>query len=275
MKTTLVNDGRLEVIPIGVGSMLSNTHFNTNYLIVKGDTHILVDCGRTAPEALRTLGISLTDIVNILPTHAHDDHIGGIGSVAAANRYIGQTRLGKPKLTMIAASHFAHSLWHESLKGNLAHNEQVGADHHDLEFHDWFNLVTPEVMSYEYRETSRIKFGGIEIRLFRTKHFPDSVETWRESHWSIGMLIDEKVFISGDTRFDPELISLYAPKASIIFHDCAFWNDPVHTPISDLRTLAPDIKRKMHLIHYGDNFAEQDISGFAGLAEQGKQYVIE
>lgn len=272
MKTTLMNDGRLEVIPIGVGSMLARTHFNTNYLIVKGSTHILVDCGRTAPEALSALGIALTDITTILPTHAHDDHVGGIGSLATANRYIGQ-HLHRPKLTMIAASHFAHALWHESLKGNLAHNE-CGVEHHGLEFHDWFNLVAPEVMSYEYRETSELTYGGIHIRLFRTMHVPSGAGSWLDSHWSVGMLIDGKVFISGDTRFDRELIDLYAPRAELIFHDCAFHNDPVHASIAELRTLPEETKKKMLLIHYGDNYAEQDIAGFAGLAEQGKSYVV-
>ena len=273
MKTSLNNDGKLEVIPIGVGSMLSKIHFNTNYLIVKGSTHILIDCGRTAPEALTALGIELTDIVNILPTHAHDDHVGGIGTLAIANRYIG-IPAGRPKLNLIAASHFAHSLWHESLKGNLAHNECVGVDKNDLEFHDWFNLIAPEVVSPEFREVSIVNFAGIEIKLFRTMHFPGNASGWRDSCWSVGMLIDGKVFISGDTRFDYDLIKTYATGAQLIFHDCAFGNDKVHASIGELHALPASVRAKMHLIHYGDSFATEDVSGFAGLAEQGKHYVF-
>ena len=53
MKTTAVidrpnilkNDGKLEVFFIGVGSAFALKHNQTNFLIIKGDKHILVDFG--------------------------------------------------------------------------------------------------------------------------------------------------------------------------------------------------------------------------------------
>lgn len=276
-KFSLKNDGNLVVMPIGVGSMLASDHYNTNYLVVKGDTHILIDCGRTAPEALRAVGIPITDVTNILPTHAHDDHVGGIGTLAVSNRYVGRPVMSKPKITLIAPRCFLGPLWTGTLQGNLSMNE-FGRDGHGLGFSDWFNLVEPYVVSdpfMEYRETYVLDFGDIELQIFRTMHIPDTAHDWRDSAWSTGVLIDKKVFISGDTRFDRELIETYAAQSEVIFHDAALFNDPVHASIEELRTLPAPIKAKMHLVHYGDKWAENDIKGFAGWAKQGVRYVME
>lgn len=85
---------------------------------------------------------------------------------------------------------------------------------------------------------------------------------------------DGHVFISCDTRFDRELIDLYAERSSIMFHDCQFFKGGVHASLEELKTLPPKIKEKMYLMHYGDNWEIQDISEFAGLAQQGVIYTL-
>lgn len=269
----LTNDGTLEIVPIGVGAMLSSNFYNTNYLIIKGSTHVLVDAGFTVLSALRALGLKPTDIENILPTHEHPDHIGGIGSLAVANRYQGIT-LGKQKLKLLAPRDFAGRLWEDNLKGGLSCNEKDKKGK-PLQAGDWFNLVSPEIISFEHRETAEYSFGGINIRTFRVMHVPSNAESWRDSAWGIGLLIDDRVFISGDTRFDRELIETYAPQSEFMFHDVAFWGDPVHASIKELRTLPAEIKQKMSLIHLGDKAPSEDVSGFVGLTKQSVRYVFD
>lgn len=272
----LINDGKLEIVPIGVGSMLAVRRFNTNFLLVKGDTHLLIDCGRTAPEALASIGVAKEDVTNILPTHAHDDHVGGIGTLAIANRYVGRARMGKPKITLIAPSCFAITLWEDTLKGNLRINDPMNGPHAP-EFSDWFELVEPKMVTgsrVELRETYFLNFKGIALQVFRTMHVPATAESWSDSAWSTGVLIDNKVFISGDSRFDPELIRSYASEADLVFHDAALFKDPVHASIEELHTLPADIRSKIHPIHYGDNWVEHSDEGFAGWAEQGVRYVM-
>lgn len=274
---SLKNDGKLEVVPIGVGSMLSRKNWNTNFLIVKGETHLLIDFGRTGPEALAAIGVPIASIVNVLPTHTHDDHIGGIGTLAIANRYI--TRLmqsGAPKINIIAPKSFAGELW-SALSGNLSINDPSTMDG-DENFSKWFDLTSPEMISdplMEYRETYFVEFGGLELQIFRTMHVPGDASSWRDSSWSTGVLIDHKVLITGDTRFDEEMIATYSPQAKVIFHDTALFNDPVHASIDSLRKLPSEVKEKMHLVHYGDNWVEHSDDGFAGWAKQGARYVID
>jgi ribonuclease BN (tRNA processing enzyme) len=265
----LINDGKLEVVPLGVGSMLSTNFYNTNYLIIKGDTHVLVDAGFTTTNALRAVGLKAADIKVVLPTHQHDDHVGGIGCLAIANRYI-----GKQKLTLLAPRDFAGKLWEENLRGGLAKNER-DANGKDLEANDWFKLVCPQIVSFEHRETAVYEFGGISIRTFRVMHVPADAKSWRDSAWGIGLLVDERVFISGDTRFDEELLDTYAPQSEFMFHDVTFTGDPVHASLEELRTLPSKVKQKMSLVHFGDNAPSYDVSEFSGLTKQGARYVFD
>ena len=86
-----------------------------------------------------------------------------------------------------------------------------------------------------------------------------------------GVMIDNRVFVSCDTKFDPELIDYYS-YAERMFHDVQFFPGAVHAPLQDLRGIPPEVKVKMDLIHYADSWRDQDVNGFAGWAEQGVIY---
>ena len=97
---------------------------------------------------------------------------------------------------------------------------------------------------------------------------------WTASFVSYGLFVDGHVFISMDTRFDKELLDMYADKSSVMFHDVQFFPGAVHAPLEDLKTLPVEWKAKTHLIHYADNWADQNIMGFAGFAQEGVRYVF-
>jgi ribonuclease BN (tRNA processing enzyme) len=86
-KLELTNRGALSLFFIGVGSAFSKKHNQTNLLIIKGKDHVLVDLGTKGPQALYDLGLSVTQIKNILITHSHADHIGGLEEIALMGRY--------------------------------------------------------------------------------------------------------------------------------------------------------------------------------------------
>jgi ribonuclease BN (tRNA processing enzyme) len=80
-KLKLTNDGRLEVFFVGVGSAFTKRQYQTNLLLVKGNDHLLIDCGTKCTQALYELGLPITDVRNFLITHSHADHIGGLEEV--------------------------------------------------------------------------------------------------------------------------------------------------------------------------------------------------
>jgi ribonuclease BN (tRNA processing enzyme) len=269
----LKNDGQLQVFFLGVGSAFAQKHNQLNLLLIKGDTHILVDFGMTGPRALaETAGLKPTDIDLILPTHSHADHIGGIECLALMNRYVGQRFMGKPKTKMIINEEYQRVLWTHSLQGGLEWNEKDNDTSQKLDFSGFFDVVRPKWKTLQPREIYEIDHGGIKLEMFRTNHIPEQASGWEASFISYGLFVDDHVFISMDTKFDQELIDMYADKSSVMFHDVQFFPGAVHAYLEELKTLPEEIKKKMHLMHYADNYDEQDISDFAGWTQQGAVY---
>ena len=62
-----------------------------------------------------------------------------------------------------------------------------------------------------------------------------------------------------------------------IFHDCQFYAGGVHASYQDLLNFPVDIRKKMYLTHYGDNYNEYDVKKdfFGDLTKQGHYYFFE
>jgi len=257
---------------LGVGSAFAAKNHQTNFIIHGTKSDVFVDFGMTGPRAIADKGIQPIDIECILPTHSHADHVGGIEMLALMNRYVGQEFLGKPKLKMIIEQNYQRILWDYTLRGGLEYNEE-NDQMKKLNFEDFFDVIRPKWKQHEPREIFEVEYQGINIEIFRTKHIPEQSADWESSFISFGIYLpDEKIFVSGDTRFDPELIEMYAHKSKIMFHDVQFFPGAVHAPLADLKMLDKSIKDKMYLIHYSDDFDKQDISDFAGWASPETKY---
>ena len=274
-KLSLTNDGNLEVFFIGTGSAFAKTHYQTNFLIIKGDKHVLIDFGTTGPVALEaTTGLEVPDIEVFLPTHSHCDHIGGVEYLALMNRYVGIKYLNKPKLTMLINEPYEKVLWEMSLRGGMEWNE-VNGEGKRLGFDDFFDVVRPTLKITEPREIWEVNYGDIHIELFRTNHIPEQAPSSEEAFITFGLYIDNRIFISGDTKFDQELIDMYAHRSEWMFHDTQIHPNPVHACLPELKTLPATITKKMFLVHYPDTAQTNPIDEFAGWAQQGIRYIFD
>ncbi|MGL4370644.1 MAG: MBL fold metallo-hydrolase, partial [Spirochaetota bacterium] len=103
---SLNNDGALSLFFVGVGSAFTKRNYQTNLLIVKGDDHLLIDCGTKCSQAFYELGLPVTEIRNFLLTHSHADHIGGMEEVALLGKYA-----AKKKPNIIINETYQHILW--------------------------------------------------------------------------------------------------------------------------------------------------------------------
>jgi len=266
-KLSLVNDGELELFFIGTGSAFTKRQYQTNLLIIKGKDHLLIDCGTKCPQALSELGLPVTEIRNFLITHSHADHIGGLEEVSLMGRYF-----TKQKPNMVITETYQHILWDMSMRGGCEYNEEDAGD--VLHFKDFWDIIRPQWLPDYNRETYGVKVGDLDIKIMRTKHIPDSSYDWQSSFWSCGLIIDDRIFFTSDTRYDYDLVDHYESKFNFeaIFHDCQFFTGGVHASIDELNNFPPETKRKMYLTHYGDNWEENEEKvssyGFAGLARQ-------
>lgn len=273
-KLWLTNDGQLSLFFVGVGSAFTKRHYQTNLLIIKGSDHLMIDCGSKTPQALYELGINVSDIDNFLITHSHADHIGGLEEVMLTGRFV-----TKKKPTIVIDKKFQQLLWDMSLRGGAAYNDEKNGS--DITFSDMWRTIRPKWVPSYPRETHEVNIGNINIKTFRTMHTPDSSADWESSFWSCGVVIDNRVMFTSDTRFDLDLIENYCPMFDIemIFHDCQFFTGGVHAGIEELNALPPEIKKKLILTHYGDNWEDykQTVAdyGFHSLAEQWHFYNFE
>ena len=268
---SLKNEGVLELFFLGTGSAFTKRQYQTNLLIIKGDDHLLIDCGTKYSQAAAELGFSISDIDNYLITHSHADHIGGLEEVSLFNRYV-----SKKKPVMIITEQYQDILWDMSLRGGCEYNEASR-----LSFSDYWNIIRPELLPDYSRETFGVKIGSIDIKMMRTMHIPDSSPDWQNSFWSCGVIIDDRVLFTSDTKYDADLIKSYNSKFNFeaIFHDCQFFSGGVHASIDELNNLPKKIKSKIYLTHYGDNWENFEVKlkayGFAGFSIHHQFYQFE
>jgi ribonuclease BN (tRNA processing enzyme) len=190
------------------------------------------------------------------------------------NRYV-----AKKKANIIITRPYQDLLWNFSLKGGCGFNELKNKK--ELQFTDMWKPLRPVWKPGYERETFEYKQGTINIKMIRTMHFPEQAKSWQTSFYSSALLIDERVFFSGDTKYDPELIQDIEKRFSpeIIFHDAQFFTGGVHASVEELTALPAAIKKKMLLMHYQESWKSKirhiKEAGFLDFAKQWYCYQFE
>lgn len=258
-KLPLTNKGRLALLFLGTGSAFTKKNYQNNLLIVKGDDHLLVDCGTRGPEALTRLGRTVGDIRNYYVTHSHADHIGGLEEVMLVNRYM--TR-AKPHIYI--PEEFERIIWQHSLSGGSAPNERH--DGEELGFEDFWVVHRPTERPDLPRAATEVQVGSINLKTFRTRHFPEQARTWEDAFYSVGFVIDDRVLFTGDTQYDEELVTimdeLYQPE--VIFHDVQFFTGGIHASLKEVNGLPRSVRDRIYLMHYPDSWRDH--------ADEAKQH---
>ena len=266
----LTNSGNLSLFFLGTGNAFTKTAFQTNLLIIKGQDHLLVDCGTLCSYAFENMyNGRITDIKNLLLTHPHADHIGGVEELALAGKYI-----TKRLVNLVITDEFKKCLWEESLKGGIQYSEE-GV----MTFDDYFNQIKPVRIQKKPFEMFETNVGSINIKLFRTRHVTTRKNSLKQSQISYGLIIDDRILFTADTQFNPEQLKFLLDKyknIEVIFHDCDVmgYSRGVHAAYDELVTLPKEIKEKTYLSHYSEAVSTIDalVDGFAGLAKHWVYY---
>lgn len=269
-KIEFTNTGKLEFFFLGTGNAFAKKLYNNNLLIIKGKNHVLVDAGILCPLSFSDFNTSLGEVKNLLVTHAHADHSGGIEEFALSAMYV-----FNKKINLIAENTFKKSLWKNTLKGGLGICGEENS-RQKLRFEDYFNQIKPVPIKNAPRPFMNVNIGNLNLKLFRTKHEFTEKNTWKTGMYSIGLLVDERIIFTSDTKFDKDLLEwlLQDYKIEHIFHDCSFSPSAVHAFYNELKTLPDSVKEKMMLCHYNDNMENFDATkdGFEGMAKRGIYY---
>lgn len=270
-KIEFTNDGRLSLFFVGTGSAFTKKNFQNNVLVIKGPDHLLIDCGTLCPYSLSLFNSSIVAIQNFFISHSHADHAGGLEEAALMGRYVTHK---KPH--MVITDEYKRILWENTLSGGSANGERK-ENKRPLDFDDYFEQIRPRLVADSPRPLYEVNVGSINLKLYRTMHIPDGVSSWADSSYSMGVLIDNRILFPTDTRLDTALLNWMtsAYPVQYILHDCQLYEPAgVHTTYMQLKTLKTELKSKMFLCHYGDNYASFDAQkdGFLGFVKRGVYY---
>lgn len=223
----------MKLYALGVGDTFTEKH-HTHALLLEADGfHLAIDCPDSYRRVLRDAGagIDLRAIDDVLITHVHGDHMNGLEGVAYFKRFAQHERLALHTIAAVRAD-----LWERRLVASMGQLWD-GKQFLELGFADYF----------DWREVSlehATQIGPFTVHARRTTHHvPTSALRIEHGGRSLG--------ISSDTAFDPALIAWLA-QADLVVHETN--HGPAHTAYADLLTLADDVKAKLRLIHYPDEF---------------------
>jgi len=235
---------------LGTGGAFSDfrVNYHTNALLHTKQGYVMIDCGPTAPQALKELGIKPWEIRSIILTHLHGDHIGGIEQLAWERFYLGEGTPGFLDTKIYAAPEVL-----QPLRGILEPclDEYTRSDGSCR--HGGYDRLITELPLYSEMMEAFTSPEGLMFRLHLTKvsHVEDVNNGVNKP--SYGLIIQQgnsRIFYSGDCIFDA---STFVQDSSVIFHDCSFgakYPGTVHTHYSALRDLPADIRKKIVLMHY-------------------------
>ncbi len=237
----------LSIVPLGVGDAFSVRWYSSCLLIETEGERLLVDCPHPIRKILSegTAGrVDLGDISGVVLTHLHADHASGLEGFA----YFVRFALGRRAQLVLHPSVQAR-LW----EGHLAAGMEMLGDS-PMQLEDYFDLTALDL-------DRPVRFGKFEIACRTTRH-PIPTTALRISAGG------REIGISSDTSFDPELIE-WLGHSDLIVHET---NLGIHTPYEELARLPAELRSRMRLTHFPDDF-DGDASVIAVL-EQGVRVVV-
>lgn len=245
----------LRFVCLGTGDAFSARWYSSSLAIDANGVWLLFDCPHPIRKILREAGesvgipLDIDRFAAVALSHLHADHASGLEDWAFFSTFVLNRRavvLTHPEVAGPLWGHLAASMG-TILSASDGQAVNRGRD-------DYFDIRPLD-------ETAPVQFGPFSIECRRTlHHVPTFAMRIRAAGRCLGL--------SADTSYDPGLID-WLSTADLIVHET---NVGIHTPYERLASLPADLRQKMRLTHYPDDFdtAESVIEPL----EQGRLYAV-
>lgn len=262
----------LEITFLGTGSAFADYRINyhNNALVWTDAGPVLIDCGPTAMQSMRELGISLHAVPAILITHLHGDHIGGLEQYAWERFYTGGAG-GMPSWSELPVRSTERIL--ADLRTSLWACMDEWTDFEGAHLAGYDRIVSPTAQEAD----TPFEIGGVSFAFNWTPHVTSGsvdkpafgVKVWRTKTPS------ETFYFTSDTTFRSDIGERYP--AGAIFHDCTFipvHPGSVHTHYTELCDLPADVRARTVLMHHNQVPVGIDVvaDGFRGAASRHDRF---
>ena len=254
----------MEILPLGVGEAFAKTLFQTNYLVTPADgAPFLVDFGHTAPRALRVHGMAMESVAQVLLSHLHADHIGGLEELG----FTGTFAWGR-RIQLFIPENLLPLLWDHCLSGGMGQRlQQADGSSRDADLETYFDVTA-------VTSGAELRFGSVRVRPFATPHVPGR-PSW-------GFLLEDdatggSALLTCDSRFHRDNLEIHGTSATVVFHDCQLKTNGahIHATLDELLTLPDAWQRKILLVHYSDDWQEYlGRTGQLRFAREGERYTF-
>jgi ribonuclease BN (tRNA processing enzyme) len=242
-------------------------NYQNNAVVETAEGLVLVDCGVTAMQSLRELGLSPWDVTAVLVTHLHADHASPQGLVGV-RYYAGPDGHAARMSTRIVAPPDVLGPLMKSLDPYL----DEYSDRDDVLRHGGAGVLVDAEAAHE------LEVGGIRFRYFRVPH----VTGGPVDKPAYGLVFEEgptRVVWSGDTTLDRRWVERTAGDAAVdgFFHECTFSTrprTPVHTHWSELSELPREVLGRLVLMHHTAVPEGVDAGAVRGAARRHERFVF-
>lgn len=223
----------MKLKPLGFGSSFNSQEYgNNSWYFVRRNQVFMIDCGSTVFNTFKEKRLDKYDLVNVIITHLHTDHVGSLGTLIEYLFYVKGN-----KLNIIIDIHLRKDL--RTLLSISGIEENM------------YNLVTN---NYENKE---VYHSDIGITFLEIGHVPQLQ--------SYSLLIDfwdtkKRIYYSGDANDLPNPLTIFNKSELSVDHvymDYSIKGSPVHLsteqPLKQLAEWFSD--STIHLMHL-DNYIE-------------------
>ncbi|AZV43543.1 hypothetical protein BAOM_2934 [Peribacillus asahii] len=248
----------IKIKPLGVNGAFTK-YYHNNYVFELGDRNLLVDAGTTLRYSLPEAEYKESDITDIIITHLHSDHVGGLEEFAQRCKWIHNH---KP------------NLW---LRGSMKEEfEEVvgkGLFTDGLTLNDYFNVYTCGI-GY----LNSFKIGNYTVELIQT----DNLHAQGMKSFGIKVhdeeLHNNVIFTSDIAKHEnAQFRNLINPETVALFHDVSIIPNAVHSYLEDVVEFYKDDidLNKMYGMHYQDDADLDHLKQIYGINFVEKGKVIE